>query len=249
MNLILSPSKRQIGSDDNSFAPYTVPAFQDHALRIAAIVSGYTPKVLRKRLSLSEKLSSEVHRIWQDWDGKSPDGVAAVELFQGDVYDGLDFNSMSDTSKKRAADRIIILSALYGALRGSDAVNRYRLDLKDDVKVGRKSLQVFWKPFVSKWFDQIEDPLIDLSSSEYLALLSPAVRERCIRIDFKEDDGGKLKTVSFFAKKARGTFARWCVETDPTSVGQLKEFDKEGYMFNPEASSGQLWIFSRPCAH
>lgn len=240
MKFILSPSKRQ---DSIEVAgARTQVYFSEDAHRIGEMMKKYSAKVLANRLSLSERLSHEVHNLWQVWqaEGTTP----SIAMFQGDVYDGLDFSSMSDAEKEKCMNLSLINSAVYGVLRGSDGISPYRLDLNDKVKMGSKSLKVYWKDKVDE-FDVETDRLVDLTSSEYTPLIPHASEVERIRIDFKEEKAGKLKTVSFFSKRARGVFARWMVQNEPTSFEDLKSFQGEGYTLNLDASSDSLLLFSR----
>lgn len=243
MKFILSPSKRQDVFETSSSIALTQPDFSVDAERIASQMKKLSERQLKSRLSLSDAMASQTKELWSSWsasDGLSP----AIGTFQGDVYDGLDFAGLSASDQKHAAESGIILSALYGVLRGGDAISPYRLDLKDGVKVGSKSLSVFWKAKTKSWFE--EDQLyVDLTSTEYKILLPSWPRENCVRVDFKENHNGKLKTVSFFAKKSRGMFAKWMIENRPKSFTDLQRFDLEGYRFNSEHSTTNLFMFVR----
>ena len=62
---------------------------------------------------------------------------------------------------------------------------------------------------------------------------------------FLERKDGKEKIVSFFAKKARGTMARFAVENQVETLEALKEFGVGGYEYQPEQSQGQRLVFVR----
>lgn len=247
MKFILSPSKRQNTGDAVLLAPTTTPSFLESAKAIAKVMSSLSEGELREKLTISEKLGAEVFGMWNDWGRSTKAPKSAIELFQGDVYDGLDFPTLTQTEKERAAQNVLIMSALYGVLRGSDFTNAYRLDLKDKIQVDGLSLTAFWKRQIGKDFpvELQSDLFVDLTSTEYTAMLPKPIREKSIRIDFKEEVNGKLKTVSFFAKRARGVFARWMVQESVEFPKGLKVFNLEGYSFNQEASSERLWVFSR----
>lgn len=252
MKFILSPSKRQQTQSICDFEPSTLPHYQSESERVAKVVKSYSENVLKKRLTLSDVLGAEVYRTWASWGESNTDVLSAIELFQGDVYDGLDFFTLSNTQRVKAAQNGIVMSGLYGMLRGTDAVQPYRLDLKDDVSVNGKSLSVFWKKtFESNLLPIAEGEVyIDLTSSEYYSILPKIYKENSIRVDFKEEVSGKLKTVSFFAKRARGIFARWIVQNSISEVAEIKQFNLEGYSLNEDASKNQLWVFSRkPQSH
>lgn len=247
MKFILSPSKRQQTVSVCDFVPTTIPQYSKESERVAKVVKSYSEKVLRKRLAISEALGAEVFQTWGSWGESDASTLSAIELFQGDVYDGLDFSTLSSDERVRAAQNGFVMSGLYGMLRGTDAVQPYRLDLKDDVSVNGKSLSVFWKKtFESNLIPVGEgEVLVDLTSSEYYSILPKVYKDNSIRVDFKEEVNGKLKTVSFFAKRARGIFARWIVQNSISDVTEIKQFNLEGYSLNEDASKNQLWVFSR----
>jgi cytoplasmic iron level regulating protein YaaA (DUF328/UPF0246 family) len=62
---------------------------------------------------------------------------------------------------------------------------------------------------------------------------------------FKDCKKGQFKVISFYAKKARGLMARYIVDTKPTSVEQLTEFDLEGYYYNEVQSTPTAPVFLR----
>ncbi|NVK29141.1 MAG: YaaA family protein [Flavobacteriia bacterium] len=243
MKFILSPSKRQ----DHYNTPLSFnlgkPAFIEDAERIANQMMKFSERQLKTRLGISDSMAAQTIQLWSQWRAQESDSPA-IGTFKGDVYDGLDFSSLTPAHQKFGAENGIIMSALYGVLSGNDAISPYRLDLKDAVKVGSKSLTTFWKPKTQDWFD--EDSLYaDLTSTEYKNLLPSWPRGNCVRVDFKESQNGKLKTVSFFAKKSRGMFAKWMIENRPVSFDDLQHFDLEGYRFNPDHSTSNLYMFVR----
>ncbi|MAW50530.1 MAG: hypothetical protein CMC41_05280, partial [Flavobacteriaceae bacterium] len=47
---------------------------------------------------------------------------------------------------------------------------------------------------------------------------------------------GKLKIISFYAKKARGAMARYLIENKANSVNDLLEFSNDGYSYSESES-------------
>ena len=54
---------------------------------------------------------------------------AAVFAFKGDVYTGLEAETLSDEDLYFAQDKLSILSGLYGLLRPMDLMQAYRLEM------------------------------------------------------------------------------------------------------------------------
>jgi hypothetical protein len=65
---------------------------------------------------------------------------------------------------------------------------------------------------------------------------------------FEDWKGGKYKIISFYAKRARGLMARFAIDKKITRPEQLKDFDSEGYTFEPKGSDDGRWLFRRRIA-
>ena len=63
--------------------------------------------------------------------------------------------------------------------------------------------------------------------------------------EFKDYKDGKLKMISFFAKKARGLMVRYIIDTNAETIDDLKAFNYEGYAFDANLSSGNKLVFTR----
>jgi len=51
---------------------------------------------------------------------------------------------------------------------------------------------------------------------------------------FKDFKNGKLKIISFYAKKARGAMVRYIIDKDLNTLEELKGFDYMDYRFSEE---------------
>lgn len=49
---------------------------------------------------------------------------------------------------------------------------------------------------------------------------------------FKDFKNGELKIISFFAKKARGSMARFAIDKNVKNLEGLKTFDYDGYAYS-----------------
>nr|MDJ0858453.1 peroxide stress protein YaaA [Dinoroseobacter sp.] len=85
------------------------------------------------------------------------------------------------------------------------------------------------------------------ASQEYFGAVDlKALRPAVITPTFLEDRDGTSKTVSFFAKKARGAMARFIVQNRITSPEGLMDFTSGGYRFDPMRSAEATPVFVRP---
>ena len=91
------------------------------------------------------------------------------------------------------------------------------------------------------------DILVNCASQEYFgAADTRALKLRVITPKFLEDKDGTLKMVSFFAKRARGSMARFIVQRRLTDPDSLKDFDLGGYAYRADLSEPDAPVFVRP---
>jgi cytoplasmic iron level regulating protein YaaA (DUF328/UPF0246 family) len=85
-----------------------------------------------------------------------------------------------------------------------------------------------------------------LASNEYFSVIdTKALKVPVITPDFKDYKDGKLKMISFFAKKARGMMVRYIIDTNAETIEDLKGFNYEGYQFDANLSKGNNLVFTR----
>jgi len=87
--------------------------------------------------------------------------------------------------------------------------------------------------------------LINLASNENSKALLGGIEGRIITPQFKEIRDGVPKVMSVFAKKARGMMTRYIITNKISDPEQIKDFDVDGYAYNPALSEGDNWVFSR----
>jgi cytoplasmic iron level regulating protein YaaA (DUF328/UPF0246 family) len=87
---------------------------------------------------------------------------------------------------------------------------------------------------------------VNLASNEYFSVIdTKALKVPVITPDFKDYKDGKLKMISFFAKKARGMMVRYIIDTNVETIEDLKGFNYEGYQFDINLSNGNNLVFTR----
>src|SRR5690606_18967453 len=143
-----------------------------------------------------------------------------------------------------------ILSGLYGLLKPLDLIEAYRLEMGIRLDVsGSKDLYGFWKEKITKYINTqltSADVLVNLASKEYFSAIDPKkAKAAIISPEFKDYKDGKLKVISFFAKKARGAMARYIIENKISDVEAIKNFNTDGYRFDENLSTATQWIFTR----
>ena len=89
--------------------------------------------------------------------------------------------------------------------------------------------------------------LVNLASNEYFkAIDKRRLEKQVVSPVFKDEKNGKLRIISFFAKKARGSMARFIIRNRIADAEGMLEFSENGYTYNPELSTPAKPVFTRP---
>ena len=62
---------------------------------------------------------------------------------------------------------------------------------------------------------------------------------------FKDLKNGEYKTIMTFAKLARGYMTRYLIETNASTIDDIKGFNEEGYRFSESLSTDSILVFTR----
>ena len=143
-----------------------------------------------------------------------------------------------------------IISGLYGVLKPLDLIQPYRLEMGTKISInGSSNLYEYWSNDVTKFLsDELPSSefLLNLASNEYFSAIDKSkINSEIISPIFKDFKNGKLKIISFYAKKARGAMARYIMENRISDPNSLLEFDLGGYKYQPEKSTLETPVFVR----
>ncbi len=254
MYFLLSPAKNLNETPDATPRRYSQPALLEQAELLMQSLRPLSPQDIAALMHVSDKialLNTERNATWQP--PFTPDNAkAALFMFNGDVYEGMDTDSLDEEKINYINRRVRILSGLYGVLRPLDLMQPYRLEMGTPLANGRgKNLYEFWG---SRITDCLNDTLaqsggniiVNLASQEYFKSVQAAkLNARIITPVFKDQKNGTYKIISFYAKRARGLMVRYAADHALDDAEQLKQFDYEGYIYNEAASSENEWVFLR----
>lgn len=134
----------------------------------------------------------------------------AITRYTGVLYDALDYPGMTRASKAKAADRLMIGSALFGVVSATDPIPAYRLSGGSKLP-GFGTLASVWKPVLSPALEALDDFVVDLRSGAYLGL--GPVRGAVTATVVTEAADGSRSVVSHFNKHYKGLIARDLVTT------------------------------------
>lgn len=249
MLIVLSPAKTlDTAPAYPASLALTKPQFYADAKALAASLATLTEAQLGTLMDISPKLAAlNVARFESFAAGTHP----AAWMFRGDVYDGLDIDTLPAKALPALEQRLRILSGLYGLLRPSDAMHPYRLEMGTAWKNPKgKDLYAFWGARIAQALNKAADEagtdlLLNLASVEYHSAIDrKALKPRIVTAHFKERKNGVVKVVSLFAKRARGTMARWVIE-QKAQEKHLPDFNQGGYRFEKSLSDNANLIFVR----
>ena len=253
MLMLISPAKTLDFDTPAHTAQYSQPDFLDESKALIKELRALAPQDISALMKISDKLGTLNYQRFADWQTPfAPDNAKqAVLAFRGDVYTGLDADSMSDDDLAFAQQHLRILSGLYGLLRPLDLIQPYRLEMGTKFANSRGSdLYNFWDGIISGELNALlttpNDVLLNLASNEYFkAAQEKTINSRIVTPVFMDDKGSKYKIISFFAKKARGLMAAFIINNKITEVEDIKGFVSDSYSFNAANSEGDKWVFTR----
>lgn len=252
MKIVISPAKSLNYEKTVPVTTYTEPQFLKQAATIQNTLKKKKPSQLSELMDISAKLAELNWQRNQDWHlpFTAENARQAVYAFDGDVYTGLDVYTLPEDKVSVLQDKLRILSGLYGLLKPLDLMQAYRLEMGTAMPVGKnKNLYEFWKKTITKALNdelQKDELFLNLASNEYFSAVdAKMLKVPVITPEFKDYKDGKLKMISFFAKKARGLMVRYIIDTNAETLDDLKGFNYEGYAFDANLSKGNTLVFTR----
>lgn len=254
MLLVVSPAKNLDYQTPPVTDLFTQPELLDEADQLITRCRDLSPAQIGSLMKISDKLAGLNADRYASWHipFTSENAKPAVFAFNGDVYTGIEAQTLSQQDLAFAQQHLRILSGLYGVLKPLDLIQAYRLEMgtKLDTKRGTNLYQ-FWADIITEKLNkalaaQGDQVLINLASKEYFkAVNRKSLRGNIIEPVFKDYKNGQYKIISFFAKRARGMMARFIIQNQLSKVEQLQDFAHAGYRFNAQMSDSQKLVFCR----
>ena len=254
MLIVVSPAKTLDFDTPPVISDFTQPQLLSESALLIERARELSPADLGKLMKISDKLAGLNAARFADWqpDFTTDNAKQALLAFKGDVYTGLDAESLSEADFKFAQAHLRMLSGLYGLLRPLDLMQAYRLEMGTKLENTRgKDLYQFWGDIITDKLnlaleEQGDHVLINLASNEYFKAVQPKRLDgQIITPVFKDCKNGQYKIISFYAKKARGLMARYIIQNQLSEVSQLTEFDTDGYYFVEAESTATELMFKR----
>ena len=238
MKMVISPAKSLQFDSQLPSINFTTPNFSEEAKLINGLLKKKTSKALSELMHISDKLAQLNWKRNQLFNShESNNRRPAIFTFNGDVFHGLDANTLSLEKIHRMQNQLRILSGLYGLLRPLDLIQPYRLEMGTNFSLGtHKNLYDFWKDKTTQQLNlEMEEGelFVNLASNEYFNVIDiKKLVAKIVTPQFKDFKNGKLKIISFFAKKARGMMVRHLVDVNAKTIEDIKTFNSDGYSYS-----------------
>jgi cytoplasmic iron level regulating protein YaaA (DUF328/UPF0246 family) len=189
-------------------------------------------------LGVSAGLRADIaHNVRLD----SAPAVPVADLYTGVLYDALDLASMDSATSRRANRWLVIISALYGAVRPADKIAPYRLSMS--VNLGELGpLATVWRAPLAAVLPIAagRGVIVDCRSSPYAAAWVPHddLAARWVQV--------RVPGATHMAKHTRGLVARHVCEAgvDARTATALKRVVAERFetVLTKPARPGKPWI-------
>ena len=252
MKIIISPAKSLDFETKVPTSLHSQPQFLEDSVKLNKKLKTLSRKRLSEFMGISTDLAALNYERNQNWSlpFTPENSKQAIFAFTGEVFRGIDVNSLASDKVPVLQERLRILSGLYGLLKPLDLIQPYRLEMGKKLKVGKtETLYKFWGDKITNALNEEiadNDLFINLASSEYFK----AVNQKVLKVPmitpvFKDFKNGQYKTIMTFAKKARGLMVRYIIDNNIKTVEALKGFDTDGYGFSESMSTETELVFTR----
>ena len=228
------------------------PVFESHADAIMDYFSQLSPGEISSMLGISQSLGIKARNLAYDFNYKGT-GYKAINGYTGEVFKGLDIDSIPKDLLVDLNDKLRIVSSVYGLLKPEDIIKPYRCEFNKSITKDHKtSVQVYRQKITIEFSKYIKENKV----KDVINLL-PADADKCFdwkiiraftsvhKIVFQVyNEKGNLKTPSTKRlKELRGLMFRTILENVITNFEDLKSFDSPYFLFSKEHSKTLLPMF------
>ena len=221
MKIIVSPTKsmkrKQLSLTKSQ--PYFIK--ESETLRLML------QKKTKEELKTLYKTSDKVVETAYSYFHEEHEPIHALALYDGLVFKQLKLENYRELELEYLEEHVIIMSALYGALKGSDLISEYRLDylMKFDI-----NLYEFWEASLTEYFKE-DELIVNLASSEFSTAFQ---HPNMVNVNFVNASG---KTQSTAAKMARGDMLDYLVSEQILDLEGIKKYNNLRYHYDEKQSS------------
>ncbi len=254
MLIVISPAKKLDDETPAKTKTFSLPDYLDDSQLLIKRMRDFSALDIAELMHVSSNIAELNFDRYESWTKNftAENAKQAIFAFKGDVYAGLDAESLKKAELNYAQKHLRILSGLYGLLRPLDLMKAYRLEMGTKLENPRgKNLYEFWDMKITDGLNaQLKkiksSTLVNLASNEYFkSVKAKQINGEIITPAFKEYKNGDYKMIGIFAKKARGLMSRYIIKNKLSDPEDIKAFDADGYQYNKKLSSDNNLVFTR----
>jgi uncharacterized protein len=213
----------------------------------ALLETSRRPDALR-RLRVKPSLAAEVERNEHLRDLPTRQAVAT---YAGPLYEGLDPRAWSSDARARTACQMVIVSALWGAIRPADHIPTYRLSIHARL-AGMDRLDHAWRTLLSPILADAAErrgPILDLRSPVYQAIgRPPGLDDQTVTLRIRPAPGGPAHIGDVIAKRVRGEAASHLLSSEAHPEDALDIADllaaRWSLEIDPPAGRNRTWTIT-----
>ena len=158
----------------------------------------------------------------------------AIEIYDGVLFQGLNWKTLTAAEQKRANTKVLIISALFGLVRPLDKIFSYKE--KIDNKLWREAITQVSAKFSNEL-------IIDCRSSTYKGIwtINP---QNTVEVRVFKVNGAERNVITHMSKKYRGELTGHLLKqaTDPTSPAEVQRIAAQLFECELHAPvDGQPW--------
>lgn len=246
MKVIISPAKK-MRADCDDLPVASEPVYLDRAQVVLDWLRTLSYAEARALWTCSDAIARPAYD-WLQLADLRFGTVSAVLSYDGIAFAYMAAGVMESEQLRYLQDHLVILSALYGALRPFDGVVPYRLEMQEKAHVaGTRNLYDFWGDAAYRAALDEDRVIVNLASKEYSRMVERHLRpgDRMVTCTFASQVGGRLVQKGVYCKMARGEMVRYMAVHGVTSVEELAGFDSPDWAFREDLSTPDELVFVR----
>ena len=246
MRIIISPAKK-MNVDTDSFACRGLPPLLPKTEQLYARLREMSYQELKSLWKCNDRIAMLNFERLRTMDLRHH-LTPAILSYEGIQYQYMAPGVFTYEELEYVQEHLRILSGFYGVLRPFDGVTPYRLEMQARLSVHQaKDLYSFWGGIIAENIFHETDCVLNLASQEYSRCVSAHLTgdQRFITCLFCERKNGRLVEKGTLCKMARGEMVRYMAENRVQAPENVQAFDRLGYRFAPEESSGDVYVFVR----
>jgi cytoplasmic iron level regulating protein YaaA (DUF328/UPF0246 family) len=174
------------------------------------------PTAARAALKLSPHQNTELVR---NIELRSASVAPAREIYSGVLFEAMGLKDFTEPQLKRAQERVLITSSLFGLVRPNDVIPPYRLSGDSPLPVVGTPAS-FWKKHLTSTMKELGSHfIVDMRSGTYAKFWTPTAQQAASMVTIKimqEVGTGSTKrklAVTHFNKATKGRIAKFLATT------------------------------------